>query len=305
MAMRQSFETTVAIMREMSTSPSHWNVRRSYSDVAKKLGIDEETVRNRIRSLKESGFLLGWRLIINARVFGKMSSIVVLELKSEKHNVAIGEVSKIDGIVLIQSFYGKSLQLVVFSDNERQLREQIKAITSVSHGKILTHWNVKLPRCTHEPKQMDWLILGSLLKDADKRIPEIADGLRVSAKTVKRRINLMVNSSAFFIQPVLDLNKVAGALPCQLLFISSERKKSAIDNFIMSSFERIVFCLTDSPTHSIFNIICSNLAEAKSIEQRVRNQVGVSLARIEIIEGLTYVYDWMAKEITTRASGHI
>jgi hypothetical protein len=41
--MWRTIELTVSIMRELSITPSHWNVKRSYSEVAKKLGVDEET----------------------------------------------------------------------------------------------------------------------------------------------------------------------------------------------------------------------------------------------------------------------
>ena len=66
--MWRTVELTVNIMKELSITPSHWNVKRSYAEVAKKIGIDEETVRIRIQSLKQSGFLLGWRLILNANL---------------------------------------------------------------------------------------------------------------------------------------------------------------------------------------------------------------------------------------------
>jgi DNA-binding Lrp family transcriptional regulator len=48
--------------------------------VADKLGIDEETVRIRIQSLKQSGFLLAWRLILNANLLDRESHILALEL---------------------------------------------------------------------------------------------------------------------------------------------------------------------------------------------------------------------------------
>jgi DNA-binding Lrp family transcriptional regulator len=54
------------------------------------------------------------------------------------------------------------------------------------------------------------MIIDALLKNADKKIPEIAHELKVSAKTVKRRINMMMGSSAFYLQPILDLRKVVG-----------------------------------------------------------------------------------------------
>ena len=300
--MWRTIELTVNIMRELSITPSHWNVKRSYSEVAKKLGVDEETVRSRVQSLRNSGFLLGWRLILNAKLLGRESSILAIELHDiKKKEKAIAQISRMTGVVLIQSFYGKTLQVTVFSESEEELGRQMKKITSISGGEIFTRWKVKLPRCNHKPKSIDWMIIGALLKNADKKIPEIARELKVSAKTVKRRVSMMMESSAFFLQPILDLKKVAGVLPCQLLVQCTEAKKSMIDDLITSKFERIVFGLTDSTTHSIFTIICVNLAEAQSILKEVQKEEGVTLAKIEIIEELMYVHDWLAKEVGSRA----
>ncbi len=207
--MWRTTELTVNIMKELSVTPSHWNVKRSYSEVAKKLGVDEETVRIRVQSLKNSGFLLGWRLILNANLLGRESSVLAVELGDvEKKDKAIVQIGRMDGVVLIQSFYGKTLQITVFSENEVELNRQIRDICSISEGKILTHWKVNLPRCNHKSKQIDWMIIGALLKNADKKIPEIAQELKISSKTVKRRLNMMMeSSSAFFLQPILDLKK--------------------------------------------------------------------------------------------------
>src|SRR5215472_4981784 len=109
--MWRTVEVTVNIMKELSITPSHWNVKRSYAEVAKKIGIDEETVRIRIQSLKQSGFLLGWRLILNANLIDRESHILALELDVEKKDRTIAQISQMDGVVLIQSFYGKILQV--------------------------------------------------------------------------------------------------------------------------------------------------------------------------------------------------
>ncbi len=51
------------------------------------------------------------------------------------------------------------------------------------------------------------MIIGALLKDADKKIPAIAVELRLSSRTVKRRVSMMMESSAFFCSQFLTLRK--------------------------------------------------------------------------------------------------
>jgi hypothetical protein len=84
-------------------------------------------------------------------------------------------------MVLIQTFYGKTLQVTVFSESEEALGRQMKTITSICGGIIFTHWKVKLPRCNHKAKQLDWMIIGLLLKDADKKPLKIATAITSSS----------------------------------------------------------------------------------------------------------------------------
>jgi hypothetical protein len=139
-----------------------------------------------------------------------------------------------------------------------------------------------------------------MLRNAERRFPEMALDLKFSTRTVKRRVNLMMGSSAFFVQPELDFKKAVGVMPCQLLVQCAPERKREIDELVGSRFERIVFRLTNSGTHSIFTILCSNVAEMKEILKWARSQRGVTLARTDITENQDYVHEWLEREVRRR-----
>ena len=58
------------LMKELWGSPSRWTVGKKCADVATRLEVGENTVRNRLRRMRESGFLLGWRLLPNPQLLG-------------------------------------------------------------------------------------------------------------------------------------------------------------------------------------------------------------------------------------------
>jgi DNA-binding Lrp family transcriptional regulator len=302
--MWRSIDLTSKIMRELATSPSQWNAKRSYADVARKLGVDEETVRNRLRMMKEMGLLVGWRVIVNARLLGMEASNLILEFDDpESKETAAARIRSADGVVLIQSFFGRALQVTFFHPREEDSEggAPAEAITSSTAGAtVATRWKVNLPRCEHKPKEIDWRIIGLMLRNAERKFPEMALDLKVSTRTVKRRVNLMMGSSAFFVQPELDFKKAVGVLPCQLLVQCTPEKKREIDDLVASKFERIVFRLTNSETHSIFTILCSNVAEMKEILKWARSQRGVTMARTEITENQDYVHEWLEREVGRR-----
>lgn len=132
------------------------------------------------------------------------------------------------------------MEATIFSESECERRQKIKTILSISEAKILMHWKAKLPRCNLELKQTDWMIIGKLLKNAEKKIPDIVYELKISTRTVvKRRVNVMMGSSVFLLQPVRDLKQAMGVLPCQLLVQCSAAEKSIIDHLIISKNGRI------------------------------------------------------------------
>jgi DNA-binding Lrp family transcriptional regulator len=299
--MWHSMELTASIMREMSSSPSQWNVRRSYVDVARKLGVDEETVRNRLKMMKEMGLLRGWRLILNANILDMKSSNVLLGFPTADAKAeAIPRIRKVPGTVLIQDFYGETLQVAIFTREDEDPERALTASQGIDDAKVVTSWRVRLPSSEHRPKEIDWRIIGMMLRDADRKLPEIASGVKASTRTVKRRVNMMMASSVFFMQPLLDLKKAMGVTPCHLLIKCAPSEKRRIDDLVASRFDRIVFRLTNSDTHSIFVILCMNIGEMKEVLGWARSQKGVELARTDIMEQQEYVHEWLERVVHDR-----
>ncbi len=59
------------IMKEIGTPQSmQWNVRESYSSIAKRVGVDEETVRKKIKRQEKLGAIQGWRAVIHPNLIG-------------------------------------------------------------------------------------------------------------------------------------------------------------------------------------------------------------------------------------------
>ncbi len=300
--MWQPDQLQLAIMRELAGSSYAWGARSSYTDIAERLGVDEETVRNRLRRMQEYGLLRGWRVMVNPVLFGREASIFQLELDEEerKDNV-IPQLKLLEGIVLINNFYGKSLQVALYHEGEDGLAKGAEAIRSTGGGRTTLSWKMNLPDCDQRMTRTDWEIVGLLLKDAEKKPSEVAHELRISTRTAKRRMDKLRGSLAFFVQPVLDLRKARGA-SCHLVVVCSRDKKRTVDKLIVSKFDRIVYRYTDSNTHSIFTIPSANVAECQEISKWVRNQDGVELVKSDIYQEQIPVYEWLEKEVKRQIS---
>ena len=67
----------VRIIKELgSPSSLQWNLRETYSNIAKRVGFDEETVRRRLNRAKERGALPGWRMMVNPHLITRIIAAI-------------------------------------------------------------------------------------------------------------------------------------------------------------------------------------------------------------------------------------
>jgi DNA-binding Lrp family transcriptional regulator len=199
------------LMKELWGSPSLWSQKKTYVEIARKLGVDEETVRNRVKVLKESGFLLGWKFLPNFALFGRTSYFVFLEFQNEdEKEQAISKVAKEDGVILIANIYGNSL-LVTMADDPKVNSAAKKVSELAESAESFATPGMNLPGLlSFKMTKTDWQIIKLLLRDAERKLAEIAKEVKLSTKSVNRRLNEMMNSRAIFIMPVVDLRKTGG-----------------------------------------------------------------------------------------------
>jgi DNA-binding Lrp family transcriptional regulator len=190
-------------MRELWGSPGRWNVRRSYVAVARSLGVDEETVRNRLKRLKEGGFLVGWRILPNPSLFGRSSVLQHLAFDGNPtKGEAISRLREMEGVVVVASFYGSDLLITLFDDAERTASKRLA--TLAPKGQAAEWHGMNLPTTSFRMTHTDWQIVSLMLRDAERSVSEVAAEVRLSARTVKRRLDGMMAASAILIVPIID-----------------------------------------------------------------------------------------------------
>jgi DNA-binding Lrp family transcriptional regulator len=287
------------LMKELWGSPGQWKVKRSYAAVARKLGVDEETVRNRVKHLRESGFLIGWRLFPNPALLNSRSTFLFVELEdaASKEEV-ISKVRGMDGVVIVVSLYGRGLLITLFDDDNGKFSKQITKLGAARE--VMT--GMAFPSSHFRMTVTDWQIVRLLLRNAEMDVREVARELKVSTRTVTRRLNQMVAASAIFVTPVVNLRKASG-VSYHLMVMSKEGKKSEVDRAVASRIDDLVFRATYSTNGLIFGFTGANVAEGTEILQWVKRQDGVSSARMNITEEVVHAFDWLDKEIEKRTTG--
>lgn len=290
------------IMRELESPGSlRWNVRESYSSIAKRLGVDEETVRKRVLKVRQSGVLQGWELVINPHLVGRESASIELSVQTASKESAISELRLVDGVVSILSFHGAGLQVGFYYRSEKGMGRQVRLMEAVCGCKGTMLWKVTFPSFDLEMRPTDWLILDALRRDPRTRLSELAGSLNLSTRTLSRRLDRMVAGYAFFLHASIDVKKLGGLACRLLLYCRDQEKKRAVDDAIIARFDKIEWLYTVSEEYSMFVMHCENTAEAEEMESWVKGQEGVDEVRVDVIEEQVTVQEWLGEEIETRS----
>jgi DNA-binding Lrp family transcriptional regulator len=289
------------IFSELSGSgPYHSGVRQSYSSIARKLKVDEETVRRRIQRAERRGLLGGRELILNPCLIGREPVAMEVKVAGSDRAKKLGVVQQIklvDGVLFIIDLQGESLNVFLYCENEQAILRRTALISSMAgdkHPLILR--NVGFPRCGLSLTRTDLLILKSLRRDLRKDTANIATEIGVSARTIERRISLLTANNAFFQLLRPDFKRAEGTI-CRVTISYGDGKKKADVDEIIGSRLRIVYSMTTERAASQFTFVCNNVVEAEAIEEWIRGLDGVSEARMGIIREFILVAGWLDDEI--------
>jgi DNA-binding Lrp family transcriptional regulator len=283
------------IMKEIGTPQSmQWNIRESYSSIAKRVGIDEETVRKRIKRQEKLGAIQGWRAVIHPNLVGCVDAYIDLEVSNaERKEEVVSQLKLIDGIIAITNFEGKGIFVMFYTEPGEALSRKVQLIYSICGTRDFTMLDSYLPPCDLKLSGTDWKIIWAIRDDPRKNLSEVAKEARVTTRTVNRRLTLLTERRAFFLMGLPNFRQLVGITGNFLIFFSDGEKMSfSAVRSILSKFENTAFAAV---TRSVLmcNIFFHNLSEAEQAYEWIKRLEGVGKARIRIMKDLIFVGDWI------------
>jgi DNA-binding Lrp family transcriptional regulator len=290
----------VRIFKELgSPSSLQWNVRETYSNIARRIGVDEETVRRRLKRAEKLGSLPGWRMMLNPHAIGCDAACVDLEVgNEERKEKTISEISQIEGVIKILDFRGNGLQVTLYYPNEEALRRKVKLIGSLSSSSSEpTVWEMRFPKTDIRMTKTDWMIVGAMLEDARKSLEDISKLVGVSTRTVERRLTKMSEERAVYLQGTPNFKNFAGLSCVYLVFCPDEEKKKAVDETVLTKVQRIELANTSAKQFSTFVTAFDNLSESDEFTKWLRSLEGVKSVKLGIMKQLFVVQDFLRKQI--------
>ncbi|MDG6988712.1 MAG: AsnC family transcriptional regulator [Nitrososphaerota archaeon] len=299
----------VAILRWFlqghQTAPFRPEVRPNISILSKRLGVSAETVRNRMRRLFETGVLNGVVGQPNPEVLGLQIAALGIQVPPEtsRHKLA-RSLALVEGMQIVATHLDGMIGLVFFHEGGASLERKLKLVKTMSGATEAMFTEVVFPPCDLELKRADWEILAALRPDASQSYHELAKKTRLSARTVKRRLDRMVSGMALFTMALHETRAVSGSLEANVVVqYEPGADRSAADGAIMKVLEDNLFYAGVWARYSVYAISIPNLVAAEEAERKLMQIRGVKDAKASIIEERLELYDSLDQVISSKLRG--
>lgn len=269
-----------------AASPS---IRKPFRAMAERLGVDENTVRNRIEKLRRSGFLKGWWVAVNPSLLGVKVAQVWLDVRSVSEKAAaVEKISLVGGVGLILDYFGPALSLLLFYEEEQTLRTNLELISRIADSTQMDWADVPFPKTDVVLTPRDWKIVLSLQKDPWKPFADVADELGVSGVTVKRRLERMNRSKALYLLADLDPKAAEGSLLAHLnVFYDAPGSRFSVTRRISGEFgDEVAFAELDDASHGFYALMLTNISRVREILTWLEHQEGVKRARLDVLQDM-------------------
>jgi len=260
--------------------------RISLRRLARRLGVDKDTVSNRMKKLRDTGFMLGWVAFANPSLFGLKEARLRFDVppRSAKDDL-VRKLRLIPGVTTIASLYGDSMNVGLFYESEESMKRSTELISRISNAEDMLRFDNVFPECRIKLSSTDRDIIRSLQKNPRKPYNQVSRELGLSTRTIKRRLERLAKGRAIVVVAAVDSRAIDGTLVSLLVFYSNPEHREEMNERMLSYLDDCVFrAELTAEDHGFFNLIVSNIARVQEISQWMRDQQGISSYRVDLVD---------------------
>lgn len=294
--------TDLAILREL-THPTtfQWDVRVSYAEVGRRVSLDEETVRARVKRMQEDGVIQGWRVMVNPGLLGRTVSRLVINAADDAAKERLLQaLLAMDGVFLVFEFYGPSLGAVIACESGRALERHLDLLRLLG-GEVTTS-PLTYPSPTVELTPQDWRIVQALRRDVRRAYGELAAELGLSERTVRRRVERMTEGKALILQATLDQTRVHGIVAAMFTVAHKDPAARGTVDAYLRKLPSVIFQWYEGPVSRV-SLGRPNVSELDALRRDLAALPGVAHVRMDIQLRMLPSEGWMDDAIEARAKG--
>jgi DNA-binding Lrp family transcriptional regulator len=263
--------------------------RGSFKGIAGELGLDEDTIRKRVKALQSTGLLTGWELYVSPGVLGCRIDFLWIDVdpKLDKAGV-IRRISMVHGVVGITDMISQTIAVFIISRTEQSLRRSVGLITEISSGKILFRYGRNPSAGSSTLSSTDWKLIRALREKPTSSYKELGRAVGLTSRAAKRRMEKLIRADVITITPVVDFKQMKGAIAADMLVSYHDpAMKDGIDAKIASRIGRYGLRVGfGDEYHSHFTFVVPGIATVRDVEDWARKLNGIDAIKLDFIHDL-------------------
>lgn len=278
-----------------------YDVRVSYSDIGRTLGVDEETVRSRVKRLQEEGILTGWNIAVNPAVLGRTMvrfDVPAVDLAA-REKVRAG-LAALDGAMWLFEYHSGTNAVVLFLSPGAAVQRTAALIAAFAGPPVQTASLSPAPPGL-EPTALDWRIIQALRRDPRKPFAALAAEVGVSERTVRRRLEALTDGRVLILNADVDTTRIRGGIPVSILVEQPPGPARAEAERLLGALPGRMFHAADERGIRT-SMLAASVADLEPLQTRLAALPGVRRVSVEFQIRRLSVGAWLDDEIARRAA---
>lgn len=188
--------------------------RVSPSAIGKKLGLDEKTVRSRVKKMENDGFIKYYQAMPRLGFF-EFKNVNTYRFEAlniaTKHGV-INYVGELPFVVDVVDYLGNVVSISITGSSSEEID---KIATEIANRFELFKWRlgscaIKKPLIV--PDKLDWKLIQKLRYNALSGINEISDSLSITTRMVRYKITKLLDAEMLTVRAIINSQKQQGLI---------------------------------------------------------------------------------------------
>ncbi len=264
--------------------------------IAKKVGADGNTVKQRLAKMRKGGFIHYFQIYPNFRLLGMTGAAYVFDLDDvlAKPEV-IDRCSLVDGITEVHNFIGARICIDFAYADPREESRRLELFRKLTHCTSPEKFYERtMPPVDIELSNLDWRIIKALRYDAFKPLSQVAKELGLSAKTVRRRFQRMAEHHAVIVVPLVNPAEIPDTVTHVILLYPDEKRREEVLARALEAFAGSCFMArTEGPGNAMLCLAARTLAETEENLIRARKIEGMRMAQLLILREIREYTHWL------------
>src|SRR5215467_1951352 len=202
----------------------------SPSGIGRALGLDEKTVRVRVKKMEEDGFIKNYQAVPSFALFG-LETVASYRFEAlnvvTKHNV-IEYIQRIPHVVEAFDYIGPTIAIRFAGTSLEDVLTVADSVASRFELSQLRLGDESVLKTVMVPDKLDWQIIGKLRHDARRPAKDVAKALDITPRMVEYRIKKLMNSGALLVRAMIDPRKQQGLIFYELEISANEAHQGSL-----------------------------------------------------------------------------